>query len=79
MNQNIWILIKLLGFDTSIAFEIVGFVFLGLYIPDSKYLGTVLLILVEARNSWIFKPISLLKIPAQILPKFPLGTEKIFT
>ena len=69
----------MLGSDTSIAFEIVGFVFSGLYIPDSKYSGTVLLIFVEAINNFIFNPISLLRIPAHILPKFPLGTEKILS
>ena len=45
------------------------------YILVFKYLLTTSLILFEAMNLSIGRPISLAIIPAHILPKFPLGTE----
>ena len=70
LNSN-----KIVQIVTSIAFEIVGFVFRTIY-TDSKYLNRFINIC-RGYNNFIFKPISLLRIPHR-LSKFPPVQKKYY-
>ncbi len=66
---------KLLGFPTSMAFEMVSIEGRGRKIPESRNSGTASLILVEAIKRCTGNPIRLAMMPAVRFPKLPLGTE----
>ena len=76
LSYKLRILTKLLGSPTSIAFVIVDIVFCFLYLPVFINLGTVSFSFVVAIKWETGSPIFFASIPAQRLPKFPLGTEK---
>ena len=65
---------KLLGLPTSIALEIVATAFLGSYFSVCINAGTTSLALHAAIKCGTGKPDAWANIPAQILPKLPLGT-----
>src|SRR5690606_38146260 len=71
------ILVKLDGLPISIALDIVAFAIDGVNIPDCRYSGTTLFILVAAIIWPIGKPILLASRPAVRFPKLPEGTQKL--
>ena len=59
------------------ALEIVVLDFFGINFPVEINLGITSLIFVLATKFLIGRPIFFARRPAQIFPKFPLGTEKV--